>query len=176
MKSIESLFSTLTDLQTNKKLPPVHSWQPTHVGKIDIVINEEGEWFHEGTKIQRQSLVDLFATIMRREDDEYFLVTPAEKMAIEVADVPFVAIDMDVRGSGENADLLFTTNVADYIMADAEHRITMQAGRPYLHVRDNLQARLSRSVYYRLVDLGIESDGNLYVYSQGEAFNLGAVH
>jgi hypothetical protein len=175
MKSIESLFSTLTDLQTNKKLPPVNLWAPSHIGKIDIVINAEGEWFHEGTKIQRQSLVDLFATILRREGDDYFLVTPAEKMAIEVADVPFIAVDMDVRGSDDNTDLLFTTNVADYIMADADHQITMHAGRPYLHVRDNLQARLSRSVYYRLVDLGIERDGDLYIYSQGEGFNLGAV-
>lgn len=176
MTNVERLFNTLTELQASKKLPPVHLWQPEHEGSIDIRIDNDGQWFHEGTRIERQSLVDLFATIMKREGDDYFLVTPAEKLRIEVVDVPFMAIDLDVRGSGKNTDLLFSTNVGDYIMADEAHPLCMQGERPYLLVRDGLSARLTRSVFYRLVDYGVEEDGALYVYSQGARFNLGALH
>ncbi|XOV81773.1 MAG: DUF1285 domain-containing protein [bacterium] len=173
MNATDSLFNTLTSLQAGKKLPPVELWQPERSGRIDIVINDQGEWLHEGSRIRRQPLVDLFATILRREGDDYYLVTPAEKLAIEVSDVPFIATDLDVRGSGQQTDLLFTTNVGDYVMAGPEHALTMRAERPYLHVRNGLEARLSRSVYYRLVDKGVEVADHLYVYSQGQAFDLG---
>ena len=175
MNAIDSLFKTLTSLQEKKKLPPVEMWQPDHVGSIDIVINNDGEWLHEGTIIQRQPLVNLFATILKREGDTYYLVTPAEKLAIQVADVPFIVTDMDVRGAGKNSDLLFTTNVGDYVMAGPDHPVAMREERPYLTIRHGLEARLSRSVYYRLVDYGIEQADHLYVYSQGQAFDLGTV-
>ena len=98
MSDIDDLFETLTNLQRSKRLPPLHLWQPEHVGVIDIRIDREGIWYHEGTRIERQPLVDLFATILRREKDDYYLVTPAEKMRIVVDEAPFIAIDLDVRG------------------------------------------------------------------------------
>jgi hypothetical protein len=173
MNTIDSLFNTLTTLQAKKKLPPVEMWQPDHTGAIDIAINNNGEWFHEGTKIQRQALTDLFATILRREGDAYYLVTPAEKMAIQVADVPFIATDLDVRGNDKATELLFTTNVGDYVMAGPDNQIVMRGERPYLNVRNGLEARLTRNVYYRLIDYGIEEADHLYVYSQGQPFDLG---
>ena len=180
MNDIDNLFTTLTDLQDNKKLPPVHLWQPEHVGSIDIRIDSEGQWYHEGTRIERQPLVDLFATILRFDEGAYYLVTPAEKMRIEVEDVPFMAIDLDARGLGKDAELLFSTNVGDYVIASSEHPLTMRDERPYIDVRDGLQARLTRSVYYRLVDFALESaaekdreEGALHVHSQGTRFYLG---
>jgi hypothetical protein len=175
MTDLEELFATLTEKQQNKKLPPVHLWHPERSGTIDIRIDAEGQWFHEGAPIQRQPLVDLFATIMREEEGTYYLVTPVEKLAIEVADVPFVAIDMDVKGAGTGTELLFTTNVGDYVVANAEHEISMHGERPYLEIRDNLTARIARSVYYRMVDIGVEEMGAMYVYSQGARFCLGSV-
>jgi hypothetical protein len=174
MTDPERLFDTLVRLQHDRKLPPVGKWEPARVGEIDIRIGEDGAWFHDDRKIERQPLVDLFATILRKDDDGYCLVTPAEKLMIEVADVPFVATDLDVRGSGTQTDLLFTTNVGDYVVANAEHRLRMEGGKPYLMVRDGLEARLHRNVFYRLVDVGMEEEGALFVYSEGARFELGS--
>ena len=96
-------------------------------------------------------------------------------MQIEVEDVPFVVIDMDVRGNAENTDLLFTTNVGDYVLADAAHDVFMLGDTPYFSVRDDLLARIQRSVFYRLVDVGIERQGRLWAYSQGVGFDLGSL-
>ena len=175
MSYIDDLFETLISLQQNKRLPPVQSWQPARSGVIDIRIDREGAWFHEGTRIERQPLVDLFATILRREGEAYFLVTPGEKMQIQVAEVPFIAVDLDVRGQDRAKQLLFSTNVGDYVIAGAEHSITMRQGRPFLHVRDGLEARIQRSVFYRLVEEGELQNDDLLVYSDGECFNLGSV-
>ncbi len=150
-------------------------WQPKHEGEIDIEINPAGDWYHEGTRIVRQPLVDLFATILRKEGDKYYLVTPAEKLKISVADVPFLAIEMEVRGNAGNTDILFTTNVGDYVTAGPQHPLTMKQGKPYLEVRNGLLARVVRSVFYRLVEYGCEEQGSLYVYSQGAKFSLGSV-
>jgi hypothetical protein len=153
----------------------VHLWQPAHTGVIDIRIDREGAWYHEGTRIERQPLVDLFATILRREEDDYFLVTPGEKMQIQVAEVPFIAVDLDVRGEGAAKQMLFSTNVGDYVIAGVEHPITMRDGRPFLHIRDGLEARIQRSVFYRLVEEGELENDALMVRSDGEVFNLGSV-
>ena len=172
-------FEELIDLAAEKSLPPVHLWQPEREGKIDIHIDARGDWYHEGDPITRQALVDLFATILRKDGADYYLVTPVEKLRITVDDVPFMAVDMEVRGEGGSTDLLFTTNVGDIVMADAEHPIEMRGEKPYLMVRDGLDAKLTRSVFYRLVDEGLEEpDGNknaLVVYSQGARFALGAI-
>lgn len=175
MRDPEALFNSLTQLQADKKFPPVHLWNPEHVGRIDMRIDRVGDWYHEGSRIERQPLVDLFATILRKEDDEYFLVTPVEKMAIEVDDAPFIATDFEVVGELEATDLVFTTNVGDHVVADCDHALRMADGRPYLHVRDGLEALVHRNVYYRLVDVAIEQEGALYVYSRGARFSLGSV-
>lgn len=125
MADIEQLFDTLLSLQQQKRLPPLEQWQPDKRGEVDIRIDREGRWFHEGDQIKRQPLIDLFATLLRKEGDAYFLVTPVEQMRIEVEDSPFLVIDMDVRGQGEDTDLLFTTNVGDYVLADAAHEVFM---------------------------------------------------
>jgi len=175
MSDIDDLFETLTNLQRSKRLPPLHLWRPEHAGVIDIRIDREGAWYHEGTRIQRQPLVDLFATILRREDDGYYLVTPAEKMKIVVEEAPFIAINLDVRGQRTAKQLLFSTNVGDYVVADQDHPIVMRDGRPFLHIRDGLEARIQRSVFYRLVEEGEQQGDDLFVYSNGCGFNLGSV-
>ena len=175
MVEIEKLFETLLSLQKHKRLPPLEQWQPAKRGQVDIRIDREGRWFHEGDQIKRQPLIDLFATLLRKEVDDYYLVTPVEQMQIEVEDVPFVVIDMDVRGNAEKTDLLFTTNVGDYVLADAAHDVFMLGDTPYFSVRDNLLARIQRSVFYRLVEVGIERQGSLWAYSQGAGFNLGSL-
>ena len=175
MVEIEKLFETLLSLQKHKRLPPLEQWQPAKRGQVDIRIDREGRWFHEGDQIKRQPLIDLFATLLRKEVDDYYLVTPVEQMQIEVEDVPFVVIDMDVRGHAENTDLLFTTNVGDYVLADAAHDVFMLGDTPYFSVRDNLLARIQRSVFYRLVEVGIERQGGLWAYSQGAGCNLGSL-
>ena len=102
MSYIDDLFDTLMQLQQNKRLPPLHLWQPERSGEIDIRIDREGRWYHEGTRIERQPLVALFATILRLETNGYYLVTPVEKMKILVEEVPFIAVDLAVRGSGQD--------------------------------------------------------------------------
>jgi len=177
VKKAESLFDQLSALQAAKKLPPVRSWQPERSGTIDIRIATDGTWYHDGDPIVREAIAKLFATVLRLDSDGYCLVTPAEKLYIEVEDAPFLAVDMEVKGTAPDTDLLFTTNMDDYILADADHalRVTEVDGRPrpYLHVRDGLEARLTRAVYYRLVDQCRLEGADYCVYSAGERFILG---
>ena len=118
--------------------------------------------------------MNLFATILTCEEGEFFLVTPVEKMKISVESTPFLAVDLEVRGIGEEADILFSTNVGDHLLADRDHPIYMFNSEPIFLVRSKLEARILPSVYYRLVDLGIEESSELVVYSQGHRFSLGS--
>jgi uncharacterized protein len=139
VRDLDTLFDTLEAAQSQKSLPPVDRWHPERVGRIDIRIARDGTWYHEGAPIRREALVKLFSTVLRRDDDGYCLVTPAERLFIDVEDAPFLAVDMTVKGEGSQAQLLFTTNVADHVVADADHpiRVEDQDGepRPYVHVR-----------------------------------------
>lgn len=179
MSDVDNLFDTLEALQAEKKLPPVEKWEPERVGTIDIRITSDGTWYHEGTPFRREALVKLFSTVLRRDEDGYCLVTPAEKLYVEVEDAPFLAVNMEVKGQGRDAELLFTTNVDDHVVADADHplRVEDQDGepRPYVRVRDGLEALVNRSVFYRLVEQAVQEDGELVVYSRGERFALGRV-
>lgn len=160
-----------------KGLPPVHLWNPAHCGDIDITIRRDGTWIHEGTPIGREALVRLFSTVLRKDPDGYHLVTPAEKLKITVEDAPFIAVRLDRAGE----DLLFTTNVGDEVVADAAHPLRVdfsgEEPRPYLHVRAGLEARLSRPVFYELVDLAetrrTPAGDMLSVRSGGLVFDLG---
>jgi hypothetical protein len=131
----------------------VHLWNPPHCGEIDIRIRRDGQWFHEGTPIGRPALVRLFSTVLRKDPDGFHLVTPAEKLRIEVEDAPFIAVAVDRVGE----DLTFTTNVGDTVLAGPGHPIRMayagEAPRPYLHVRRGLEALLSRPVFYELAEM-----------------------
>ncbi|MBJ3762192.1 DUF1285 domain-containing protein [Maribius pontilimi] len=137
-------------------LPPVEDWNPDYCGEMDLVIQRDGTWIHEGTPIGRPKLVKLFSTILKREGDDYFLVTPVEKLGIKVEDAPFVAVDF----ARDDDDLVFTTNVGDTVRADAEHPIRVERDAatgepsPYILVRRNLEALIDRKSFYRLVDIG----------------------
>ena len=178
MTSLDTLFDDLQQLQVNRRMPPVQSWQPALVGSIDIRIAKDGTWYHQGGPITRQALVQLFSGILRREGDTYFLVTPAEKLAIQVEDAPFTAVTLTRDGAGDTQRLLMTTNVGDHVPLDAQHRFWMATSdaesRPYIEVRDGLNALVVRSVYYELVELA-ETRGDEAVFvSCGRAFSLGA--
>lgn len=175
------LASLQRELAAGRKLPPVEKWNPAHCGEIDIRIARDGTWFHQGTPVGRRELVRLFSTILRREGADYYLVTPAEKMRIRVDDAPFMAVLLEVRGSGRKQQLVFTTNVGDEVVAANEHRIRVegipQTGEPapYIHVRGGLEARISRAVFYQLADISVpgERTGEIGVWSAGEFFPIG---
>lgn len=143
-----------------KGLPPVHLWNPPFCGDIDMEIRRDGTWFHEGTPIGRAPLVRLFSTILKREGDEYFLVTPVEKVRLRVIDTPFVAVDADVSGAEGTAKITFTTNVGDSVTAGPAHPITVTRDavtgepNPRIMVRSDLWARIDRKTFYRLIDIG----------------------
>ncbi|WP_370599765.1 DUF1285 domain-containing protein [Pseudomonas nitroreducens] len=165
-----------------KGLPPVHLWNPDCCGDIDMRIARDGTWYYLGTPIGRKPMVRLFSTIIRRDGDDYFLVTPVEKCGITVDDAPFVAISLVVEGEGEQQVLRFTTNVEDEVVADAAHPIRVeldpqtQEPSPYVLVRVNLEALIHRNVFYQLVELAVsrEIEGRewLGVWSSGEFFPI----
>lgn len=153
-------------------------WNPPREGEIDIRIAVNGDWYHEGGLIRRFAIAKLFATILRVDNGDHFLVTPAEKLKIRVDDAPFLATDMETDGEGRARRILFTTNVEDVVLVDADHPIVVEdrngEPRPYVEVRRGLRALIARSVFYRLVDLAeLGADGEFSVWSAGERFVLG---
>ena len=155
-------FSLLAALDSvkGKQKPPIHLWHPELEKEIDMEVKGNGDWYYEGTIIKRQRLIHLFASVLRLEDDsEYYLITPHERCRIKVQDAPFIAILLDVDGSDETQNLTFTTNMAEVVLAGPENKLKFDIDpisaepSPYLHVRDGLQARLHRNVYYQLADL-----------------------
>jgi hypothetical protein len=159
-------------------LPPVHLWNPPNVGEIDIVIRKDGSWVHEGGVIGREALVRLFSTVLRKDPDGVYLVTPHEKLRIRVEDAPFVAVRVDRDG----AALRFATNVGDEVEAGPAHAIRVEtdaAGepRPYVHVRGGLEALIARPVFYELVEMAeersTEEGVEVGVASNGAWFPLG---
>ena len=155
----------------------MHLWHPEHCGDIDILIRADGTWMHEGSPIGRKELVRLFSTVLRLDPDGYHLVTPGEKLKIRVEDLPFRAVTMGRRDDA----LVFTTDVGDDVVADAEHPIVVETDpetgepAPRILVRGGLQARIVRSVFYELVEMAEVIDGRLTVMSAGEPFPLGPI-
>ena len=149
-------------LVAERKLPPVEKWNPTHCGHSDMRIARDGTWFHQGSPIGREAMVRLFSTILRRESDGSFvLVTPAEKLTIDVEDAPFIARGVKSEGSGAARMLAFQLNTGDIVTADAEHPISFRQGedgelRPYIAVRAGLDALVARNVYYELANLALD--------------------
>jgi hypothetical protein len=136
---------------------------PRDLGEIGIRIASDGSWFYRGSPITRLSLCRLFASVLRREaDGTYWLVTPAERGRVSVEDAPFLAVELDVAGTGQTQVLSFRTNMDEIVTADGAHPLRVvtdpasAAPRPYILVRDGLEARLLRPVFYQLVDLGRE--------------------
>lgn len=162
-------------------LPPVQDWNPPFCGDLDMRIARDGTWFYEGTPIGRPGLVRLFSTILRKDGDDYFLVTPVEKVGITVEDAPFVAVDFELDGAGPEQKLTFHTNVGDSVIASADTPLRFvrdESGEPspYVKVRAGLEALIDRKSFYRLVELGTEHevDGTLWfgVWSDGTFFEM----
>jgi hypothetical protein len=140
-------------------LPPVHLWNPPFCGDIDMRIGADGTWYYMKTPIGRPALVKLFSTILRKDPERYVLVTPVERVGITVDDAPFAAVEMRASGTGDDQSLAFRTNVEDWVEAGPDHPLRFEAGaseglKPYVHVRDELWARLTRALYFDLADLG----------------------
>lgn len=173
--SAESLAEAARAAQ-GKGLPPVHLWDPEFCGDLDMRIARDGTWFYLGTPIGRFELVRLFSSILKREGDKYFLVTPVEKVGITVDDAPFVAVDFEASGAGEDQVLTFTTHVGDSAVAGPDHPIRVvrdpETGEPspYVMIRAGLEALIDRKSFYRLVELGSHHDGWFGLWSSGEFF------
>ena len=141
-------------------------------------IARDGTWFYQGTPIGRPALVKLFSSILKRENGAYFLVTPVEKVGIQVDDAPFVAVDFEAEGSGPAQVLRFVTGVEDWAVAGEAHRIRVERDAetgepaPYIHIRSDLWALIDRKSFYRLVDLGVHEDGWFGVWSSGVFFEI----
>ena len=162
--------------------PPGPDWPSC--GDFDMKIARDGTWSYRGSPIGRKRLVKLFSTVLRREaDGDYWLVTPVERGRIEVEDVPFIAEELVERGAGPEMTLSFRTNLDDWVEADAAHPLRVlhdaESGEPapYILVRDGLEARLARAVFYHLVELAVpqrdeEGRERLGVWSNGNFFPL----
>jgi hypothetical protein len=160
--------------------PPVHLWNPPFCGDLDMRIATDGTWFYLKTPIGRPALVKLFASVLKREGEKYFLVTPVEKCGLVVEDAPFLAVEMKIEAGARGRVLHFRTNVDDWVPCGPEHRLRFEAEpdtgglKPYLHVRRDLWAKVTRALFYDLVELGEERDvGGERMYglvSDGEFF------
>lgn len=167
----------------NSNLPPVHLWQPDVVGEMDLLIDKQQQWFHEGTAFQRQSLVKLLASVMRIDDGEYFLVTPTEKMKIRVEDVPFsiVSIITDTAESGQFEGYTLLNNTEHSIKLDGTCQWQLRSCEgvllPYVEVRSGLWAKMGRAAFYQLVELAqLSDDGKeMLLHSHGNSFSLGVL-
>src|SRR5437868_15102125 len=163
-------------------LPPVHLWNPPFCGDLDMRIASDGTWFYMGTPIGRPALVRLFSTILKREDGKHFLVTPVEKVGIRVDDAPFLAVEMqNEKGERGGRLLRFRTNVDDWVPCDGGHRLRFEMASdggltPYLHVRSDLWAKVTRALYYDLVDMGevrvVDGQQMFGIESGGEFFAM----
>ncbi|MES0825685.1 DUF1285 domain-containing protein [Ruegeria sp. SCP11] len=161
-----------------KGLPPVHLWNPPFCGDLDIRIAKDGSWSYLGSPINRFELVKLFSSILKKEGGKYYLVTPVEKVGITVEDAPFVAVDFDTEGAGDTQNLTFTTQVGDTAVTGPDHPIRIvinpetEEPSPYVLVRANLEARIDRKTFYRLVDIAEHQDNWFGVWSGGQFFPL----
>lgn len=179
---VVGLDSIVTALPREKgRLPPVEKWDPPFCGDIDMKIEADGTWFYQKTPIGRPALVKLFSGILKREGDNYFLVTPVEKVGLIVVDAPFLAVELKIEHA-EGQILVFRTNVDDWVEAGPSHAmkfVTEPATgglKPYVHVRRDLWAKVTRALFYDLVGLGEERDiagkRMFGVASKGEFFAM----
>ena len=162
--SLEAITGALAQAGTVKGPPPVERWNPPFCGDLDMRIAADGTWFYLKTPIGRPALVKLFASVLKREGDSYFLVTPAEKCGITVDDAPFLAIELKIEDGAAGRVLHFRTNVDDWVACGPQHALrfepeTATGGlKPYLHVRRDLWAKVTRTLFFDLVDIGEERD------------------
>ena len=171
-------LAELAQLAADRKLPPVESWNPAHCGHSAMRIARDGTWFHEGSPIGRPAMVRLFSTILRREPDGRFvLVTPVEKLDIDVEDAPFVAVEVKSEGDGRERNLAFRLNTGDVVLAGPDHPLRFETGQdgplPYVEVRAGLDALIARPVYYELAELALaEPQDPIGLWSGGAFFAM----
>lgn len=170
-------LAEIARLAGENKLPPVEKWNPSHCGDSEMRIARDGTWFHQGSPIGRTEMVRLFSTILRREPDGRFvLVTPVEKLDIEVDDAPFVAIELKSEGEGKSMSLGFRLNSGDLVIAGPNNRLRFEAGpdgpHPYLEVRNGLEALIARPVYYELAELALAGGDPPGLWSGGAFFPM----
>lgn len=178
---LEALISRAA--RAGKGLPPVDKWTPDFCGDLDMEIKRDGTWFYLGTPIGRMPLVQLFSSVLRKDDDgKTYLVTPVEKVGIRVEDAPFIAVEVDASGEGDERVLTFRTNVGDVVEAGPDNPLRFvdeddtDGLKPYLLVRGRLEALVARPVMYELAELGedIEIDGTVMfaIRSKGAVFPI----
>lgn len=183
------LHTLMASARTNESetgFPPVERWHPDYCGEMDMVIRADGSWWHDGSPFTRLTLVKLFASILRKDEDgETYLVTPVEKIKIKVERAHFVAIRVDIEGSGQGQRLFFTTNMDEIVEAGTGRPLRVETDAvslepsPFISVRGRLEASLARPVFYELVEHAVERETEtgkqLGVYSGGVFFPLGPV-
>lgn len=183
MSSSVTANDLLSQVPKTQGLPPVHLWDPPFCGDIDMRIARDGTWYYQGTPITRKPMVRLFSTVLKREGSGWFLVTPVEKVGIQVEDAPFVAVLLTVEGEGERQVLRFTNNLDTCFTAGPEHPLRVETNAvtgepaPYVTVRGDLEALIHRNVFYQLVELAevrdVRGQKLLGVMSSGVFFSLG---
>src|SRR5262245_37875591 len=178
-------LEALLKAQAGKGRPPVEAWNPPYCGDIGLGIRADGVWEYRGSPIGRAALVKLFASVLRKDaDGRHYLVTPAEKVDVAVADAPFLAVEMEVRAGGRAQELIFRTNVDDIVTVDADHplRFAVDQGsgtfKPYLGVRGRLEALVTRALSLDLAELALaeaeQEPRRAGVWSKGVFFALPA--
>ena len=194
MNALSQYLKSTAATREGREIPPLDKWHPENIADMDLVIKANGEWWHEGGKMTRQSLVNLFATILWKEENdgvtEYFLKTPVQKIRIQVEDVPLLINDVGIVKENEVSWLEFVTTTGDVVRLDDEHPISLQAYqpnkaadridesqvRPYMPVRNGLNALIGRNTFYHLTEIGelTEHDGKtmLTLQSGGKSYSM----
>lgn len=178
-----SILSRLKNLELTQSLPPVEHWDPDCCGEMDLVIKRNGDWIYQGSPISRKRLVKLFSSVLKKENDDYFLVTPVEKLGIIVEDAPFLVVTMNRLKTEFGEVLEFTDNCDNKVLLTennpiwVEHNPKTGEPSPYITVRNNLHALIHRNIFYELVEMAqektMDSERHLGVISAGSFFSLG---
>jgi hypothetical protein len=179
--SLEAITSQLSskEITSNNKIPPVEDWNPEYCGEMDLQVKANGDWFYNGTIFKRASLVKLLASVLKMEGNEYFLVTPVEKIKITVDDAPFVLTKWHWQDDSQT-NMIVSNNIGDEFVLDAQHPLSANmAGELYVVVRRNLLAKIHRNVYYQWIDIAKEvptkNGTELMFISAGCEFSLGVI-
>lgn len=180
-----NILSQVTKAQKEDKLPPVDQWDPEFCGDMDLVIKRDGSWHYQNSPIGRQRLVKLFSTVLKKEGDNYFLVTPVEKLGIKVEDAPFLVTKMSQEDTDKGTVIILTDNCDNTFLLSNDNPLWVEQDpktgepSPYVMVRRNLFALIHRNVFYQLVEIAeeriIDNEKHLGVLSSGDFFSLGTI-
>ena len=174
-KTLSSIFSELSNLDEDS-FPPVEEWNPPLCENVQMRIDRSGKWYFMNSPIGRDRMVKLFSRVLRLDGEEYFLVTPVEKIKLEVEDKPFVIVDFEVIKKGNEQTISFKTNTDEFFEVNERHPIRIEykgeEPSPYVVVRKNLEALINRNVYYNLIEECKEHNGQFGIFSSGSFYKL----